>query len=95
MGILIHIIQNNASWYSFNKIHFAVILYVLGNACYIFNSSNKFFLQIHFTRIIYMHFFKNNVSSFSFRHKFLNTLKNIDIEINVFFLFCFFVVFFL
>ena len=30
-----------------------------------------------------MHFFKNNVSSFSFRHKFLNTLKNIDIEINV------------
>ena len=30
-------------------------------------------------------FFKNNVSSFSFMHKFLNTLKNIDIEINVFF----------
>ena len=60
-----------------------MILYVLGNACYIFNSSNKFFLQIHFTRIIDMHFSKNNVSSFSFRHKFLNTLKNIDIEINV------------
>ena len=53
------------------------------HGCYIFNSSNKFFLQIHFTRIIEMHFFKNNVSSFSFRHKFLNTLKNIDIEINV------------
>ena len=52
-----------------------------------FNSSNNFFLQIHFTRIIYMHFFKNNVSSFSFRHKFLNTLKNIDIEINVLLLF--------
>ena len=65
------------------KIHFAVILYVLGNACYIFNSSNKIFLQIHFTRIIDVHFFKNNVSSFSLRHKFLNTLKNIDIEINV------------
>ena len=64
------------------KIHFPVI-YVLGNACYIFNSSNKFFLQIHSTRIIDMHFFKNIVSSFSFRHKFLNTLKNIDIEINV------------
>ena len=63
------------------KIHFAVILYVLGNACYIF-------VQIHFTRIIDMHFFlKNNVSSFSFRHKFLNTLKNIDIEINVLLLF--------
>ena len=27
----------------------------------------------------------DNVSSFSFRHKFLNTLKNIDIEINVLF----------
>ena len=65
------------------KIHFAVKLYVLGDACYIFNGSNKNFLQIHF--IIDMHFFKNNVSSFSFRHKFLNTLKNIDIEINVFF----------
>ena len=43
------------------EIHFAVILYVLGNACYFFKSSNKFFLQIHFTRIIYtlsvMHFF--------------------------------------
>ena len=69
------------------KIHFAVILYVLGNACYIFNSSNIFFLQIHFTRIIDMHVFKKNVSSFSFRHKFLNTLKNIDIEINVLFFF--------
>ena len=45
------------------KIHFAVILYVLGNACYIFNSSNKFFLQIHFTRIIDMHFLKT-----MFRH---------------------------
>ena len=71
------------------KIHFAVILYVLGNACYIFNSSNNFFVQIHFTRIIDMHFFKNNVPSFSFRHKFLNTLKNFDIEINVLFV-CFF-----
>ena len=50
-----------------------------------FYSSNKVFLQIHFTRIIDMHFLKNNVSSFSFRHKFLNTLKNIDIEINVVF----------
>ena len=69
------------------KIHFAVILYVLGNACYIFNSSNNFFLQIHFTRNIDMHFFKNNVSPFSFRHKFLNTLKNIDIEINVLLIF--------
>ena len=56
---------------------------------YNFNSSNKFFLQIHFTRIIDMHFFKNNVSSFSFRHKFLNTLKNIDIEINVLLFFFF------
>ena len=28
------------------KIYFAVILYILGNACYIFNSSNKFFLQV-------------------------------------------------
>ena len=45
------------------KIHFAVILYVLGNACYIFYSSNKFFVQIHFTRIIDMHFFKT-----MFRH---------------------------
>ena len=44
----IHLIKN----------HFAVILYVLGNACYIFNSSNDFFLQIHFTRIIDMHFLK-------------------------------------
>ena len=69
----IHLIKN----------HFAVILYVLGNACFMFDSSNNFFVQIHFTRIIDMHFFKNNVSSFSFRHKFLNTLKNIDIEINV------------
>ena len=39
--------------------------------------------MLYFSRIIDMHFFKNNVSSFSFRHKFLNTLKNIDIEINV------------
>ena len=42
---------------------FTVILYVLGNACYIFNSSNKFFLQIHLTTIIDMHFFKT-----MFRH---------------------------
>ena len=40
-----------------------MILYVLGNACYIFNSSNNFFLQIHFTRIIDMHFLKT-----MFRH---------------------------
>ena len=57
------------------KIHFDVIYYVLGNACYIFNSSNKFLLQIHFARIIdtlsVMHFF-------SFRYKLLNTLKDID-----------------
>ena len=49
-----------------------------------FNSSNKFFLQIHFARIIdtlsVMLFLK-----FSFRHTFLNTLKDIDIEIKVFF----------
>ena len=34
------------------KIHFAVILHVLGNACYILNSSNNFFPQIQFARII-------------------------------------------
>ena len=45
------------------KIHFAVILYVLGNACYILNSSNQFFLQIHFTRIIDMHFLKKTMFS--------------------------------
>ena len=45
------------------------------------------FFSKFITRIIDMHFFKNNVSSFSFRHKFLNTLKNIDIEINVLLLF--------
>ena len=31
----------------------------------------------------YLFQFLDIVSSFSFRHKFLNTLKNIDIEINV------------
>ena len=45
------------------KKNIAVILYVLGNACYIFNSSNNFFLQIQFTRILDMHILKT-----MFRH---------------------------
>ena len=46
------------------KIHFAVILYLLGNACYIFNSSNISFFEIHFTRITDMHFLKTMFSHF-------------------------------
>ena len=71
----------------FIKIHFAVILYVLGNACYILIVLIILFSKIILQDKLICIFFKNNVSSFSFSLKFLNTLRNIDIEINVLLLF--------